>query len=123
MKIVSLGLGKMGNHNMRARLKKGGVDVVGYDRTPTSATCRTTRRSPPRCPRPAWCGSWCRRQDHRLVIDQLAEVLEPGDMIVDGGNTKFTDDEVHGKQLDAKASASWTSASPAACGASRTATA
>ena len=33
MKIGLVGLGKMGN-NMRARLKKGGIDVVGYDTNP-----------------------------------------------------------------------------------------
>ena len=29
-------------------------------------------------------------------------MLEPGDLIIDGGNTKFTEDEKHAKQLDAK---------------------
>jgi len=36
------------------------------------------------------------------VVDALAGVLEPGDMVIDGGNTKFTDDEIHARQLDAK---------------------
>lgn len=33
MNIGLIGLGKMGN-NMRARLKKSGIDVVGYDTNP-----------------------------------------------------------------------------------------
>jgi 6-phosphogluconate dehydrogenase len=33
------------------------------------------------------------------VIDALKGVLEPGDLVIDGGNTKFTDDEVHAKSL------------------------
>ncbi len=36
------------------------------------------------------------------TVDQLAELLEPGDAIVDGGNSKFLDDKARGEQLEPK---------------------
>ena len=36
------------------------------------------------------------------VIKDLGEVLEPGDLVIDGGNSKWLDDEVHATLLDAK---------------------
>ncbi|WP_260334854.1 NAD(P)-binding domain-containing protein, partial [Streptomyces beigongshangae] len=36
------------------------------------------------------------------VIDELGGLLEPGDVVVDGGNSRWTDDEKHAKELEAK---------------------
>jgi 6-phosphogluconate dehydrogenase len=36
------------------------------------------------------------------TIDHLAELLEPGDVVVDGGNSRWTDDERHAEELAAK---------------------
>ena len=102
MKIGLVGLGKMGN-NMRARLKKGGVDVVGYDTNPDVSDVPDYAALAAALPAPRVV--WVMVPAGKItdsVIDALADVLEPGDMIVDGGNTKFTDDEAHGKQLDAR---------------------
>ncbi|WP_234380933.1 NAD(P)-binding domain-containing protein, partial [Streptomyces sp. NRRL F-5122] len=38
----------------------------------------------------------------RAVIDELKELLSPGDTVVDGGNSRWTDDERHAAQLAAK---------------------
>jgi 6-phosphogluconate dehydrogenase len=35
------------------------------------------------------------------VVTDVAAVLEPGDLVVDGGNSRFTDDAVHSAQLAA----------------------
>jgi 6-phosphogluconate dehydrogenase len=102
MKIGLVGLGKMGN-NMRARLKKGGVDVVGYDTNPDVSDVPDYAALAAALPTPRVV--WVMVPAGRItdsVIDELEQVLEPGDMVIDGGNTKFTDDEVHAKQLDAK---------------------
>ena len=102
MKIGLVGLGKMGN-NMRARLKKAGIDVVGYDTNPAVSDVADYAALAAALPTPRVV--WVMVPAGKItdsVIDALEDVLEPGDMIVDGGNTKFTDDEVHGKQLDAK---------------------
>ena len=36
------------------------------------------------------------------TIDELAELLSPGDIVVDGGNSRWTDDEKHAEELAAK---------------------
>jgi 6-phosphogluconate dehydrogenase len=36
------------------------------------------------------------------TVDELGELLEPGDIVVDGGNSRWTDDEKHGAELAAK---------------------
>ena len=38
----------------------------------------------------------------RATVRELGELLSPGDVIVDGGNSKFTDDQVHAEELGAK---------------------
>ena len=38
----------------------------------------------------------------RATVESLADVLEPGDVIVDGGNSHYTDDQEHAKLLDKK---------------------
>ncbi len=102
MKIGLIGLGKMGN-NMRSRLKKAGIDVVGYDtdRDLSDVADVPALVAALPAPRVVWVMVPAGKVTDS-VVDQLAGVLEPGDMVVDGGNTKFTDDEVHAKQLDAK---------------------
>ena len=102
MKIGLVGLGKMGN-NMRSRLKNAGIDVVGYDTNPDVSDVPDYAALAAALPTPRVV--WVMVPAGKItdsVIEALEGVLEPGDMIVDGGNTKFTDDEIHGKQLDAK---------------------
>jgi len=38
----------------------------------------------------------------RETIDQLGELLEAGDVIVDGGNSRYTDDQVHAELMAPK---------------------
>ena len=33
------------------------------------------------------------RQSPTTTIDELGELLEPGDVVIDGGNSRFTDDQ------------------------------
>ncbi len=35
----------------------------------------------------------------RATVAELADVLEPGDLIIDGGNSRYTDDQKHGAML------------------------
>jgi 6-phosphogluconate dehydrogenase len=102
MKIGLVGLGKMGN-NMRARLKQGGIDVVGYDTNPAVSDVPDYAALAAALPAPRVV--WVMVPAGKItdsVVGQLAEVLEPGDLIIDGGNSKFTDDEKHAKELDPK---------------------
>ena len=58
------------------------------------------------------------------TVDQLAKLLDRDDMIIDGGNSKWTDDVERAKALQqGRASTTSTSAPAAASGASRSATA
>ncbi|MGJ3561885.1 NADP(+)-dependent, decarboxylating phosphogluconate dehydrogenase [Streptomyces sp. INA 01156] len=50
------------------------------------------------------------------VIDQLGSLLKPGDLVVDGGNSRWTDDEKHAKELGAGVSVSSTRVSRAVWG-------
>ena len=102
MHIGLVGLGKMGN-NMRARLRKNGVEVTGYDPNPAVtdvATLADLAASLPG-PRVVWVmvPSGAITDD---VITQLADVLSPGDLVIDGGNSRFTEDFKHGAFLAEK---------------------
>ncbi len=103
MQIGLIGLGKMGG-NMAERLRQGGHDVVGYDRNPDAA--RTVGSlaemvAALAAPRAVWVmvpsGA-----PTRATIGELADVLEPGDLIIDGGNSRYTDDQMHGAMLEKK---------------------
>jgi 6-phosphogluconate dehydrogenase len=97
-----IGLGKMGG-NMRERLRNAGLTVVGYDRNPELSDVDSMVDLVDRleAPRTVWvmvpAGSAT-----QYVIDQLTTLLKPGDIVVDGGNSRWTDDERHAKQLHAR---------------------
>jgi 6-phosphogluconate dehydrogenase len=102
MKIGLVGLGKMGN-NMRTRLKQGGIEVVGYDTNPAVSDVPDFAALAAALPAPRVV--WVMVPAGKItdsVVDRLGDVLEAGDLIIDGGNSKFTDDEKHAEQLDAK---------------------
>lgn len=92
MQLGLVGLGKMG-FNMRARLRARGHDVVGYDPRPevTDVASLAELTAALTAPRVVWvmvpAGEICRN-----TIAELASVLEPGDLVIDGGNSRYTDD-------------------------------
>jgi 6-phosphogluconate dehydrogenase len=100
--IGLIGLGKMGGF-MRERMRKGGLTVVGYDRNPelSDATSLQDLVSRLSAPRKVWVMVPA-GEPTRQTIEQLSEVLAAGDLVVDGGNSKYTDDQVHAAMLGAK---------------------
>lgn len=100
MQLGLVGLGKMG-FNMRARLRERGHDVVGYDPRPevTDVASLAELASALSAPRVVWvmvpAGEIC-----RSTITALASVLEAGDLVIDGGNSRYTDDRGHAELLD-----------------------
>jgi 6-phosphogluconate dehydrogenase len=101
--IGFVGLGRMGG-NMVARIKRDSDhDVVAYDRDAAvvkrvaSDTGATGARSLAdlvkklSAPRMVWIMVPAGKPTQDTV-DKLAGLLEKGDMIVDGGNSKWTDD-------------------------------
>ena len=57
------------------------------------------------------------------TVDKLAELLEEGDTIIDGGNSKWTDDKARAEALQPKGIHYVDVGTAAACGASASATA
>jgi 6-phosphogluconate dehydrogenase len=97
-----VGLGKMG-FNMRDRLRRGGHEVVGYDRNPdvSDAASLADMVSKLEAPRTVWvmvpAGG-----PTRQTIEELGDLLEPGDLVIDGGNSRFTDDRANAGALGKK---------------------
>ena len=92
MQLGLIGLGKMGG-NMRERLRRAGHEVVGFDRNPDLADVTSLQGlvEALEAPRTVWvmvpAGA-----PTRQTVDALADLLEPGDLVIDGGNSRFTDD-------------------------------
>lgn len=92
MHIGLIGLGKMG-FNMRERLRRKGLTVTGFDRNPDLSDVDSLEDlvSTLQIPRVIWvmvpAGGIT-----RSVMSDLAERLEPGDLVIDGGNSRFTED-------------------------------
>ena len=100
MHIGIIGLGKMGA-NMRDRLRANGIAVTGYDRNPAVSDVASTALLIAALPTPriVWvmvpAGSVT-----AAVIGELATVLTAGDLVIDGGNSRFTDDFTHSALLE-----------------------
>jgi 6-phosphogluconate dehydrogenase len=102
MELGLIGLGKMGG-NMRERIRRAGHTVIGYDRNPELADVDSLEQliSKLQGPRVVWVmvPAGGPTQD---TVDRLAELLSPGDVVVDGGNSRWTDDVKHAETLAAK---------------------
>ena len=97
VQIGLVGLGKMGS-NMRSRLRAHDIAVVGFDRNPElcDVVDLTALAAALPAPRVVWvmvpAGAIT-----RTVVTDLLEVLAPGDLIIEGGNSRFTEDIIHAK--------------------------
>lgn len=102
MQLGLIGLGKMG-FNMRARLRDGGHDVVGYDPRPEVSDVESLEELAQRldAPRVVWVMVPSGTVTDS-TITELAEVLSEGDLVIDGGNSRYTEDHPHAKLLAQK---------------------
>ncbi|GAA3933969.1 phosphogluconate dehydrogenase (NAD(+)-dependent, decarboxylating) [Microbacterium soli] len=110
MQLGMIGLGRMGANIVR-RLMADGHDCVAYDVNQEAVTALAAEgavgasdladfASKLQTPRVVWMmvpasltGS---------VVEQIAEVLEPGDILIDGGNSNYRDDVRRAKALREK---------------------
>ena len=109
MRLAMIGLGKMGG-NMVRRLRRGGIEVAGYDRSAqavaqlaaeegmlaaTSVEDAVAKLSSPRV-------VWLMLPSGEITEQQiraLAPLLSRGDIIVDGGNSNYHDSQRRGAWL------------------------
>lgn len=109
MRLAMIGLGKMGG-NMVRRLRRGGIEVVGYDRddrvvaglagecgmiAAASVADAVGKLSTPKV---VWlmlpCGAPTENQ-----LRELAPSLARGDVVIDGGNSNYKDSQRRGAWL------------------------
>lgn len=109
--IGMVGLGRMGT-GLSRRLMKAGHTVAAYDLNRDSVTALANEGAIPvddlagfaealDAPRTVWVMVPAGDATD-TVIASLAEILEPGDTIIDGGNTYYRDDLRHAAMLAAK---------------------
>ncbi|MFJ3617037.1 6-phosphogluconate dehydrogenase (decarboxylating) [Streptomyces sp. A244] len=99
MQIGLVGLGKMGG-NMRERLRNAGHTVIGYDTNPDKSDVASLADlvNQLEAPRTVWVMVPA-GDPTQHVIDRLGDLLKPYDTVVDGGNSRWTDDEKHAEEL------------------------
>jgi 6-phosphogluconate dehydrogenase len=113
MELAIIGLGKMGG-NMARRLVRDGHRVVGYNRTPeiTQALAEEEKNFIPAMsleeavetltpPRTVWIMVPA-GEITEGVIDNLVDLLAPGDTIIDGGNSNYKDTVRRSDELAAR---------------------
>ncbi len=112
MRIALFGLGRMGA-NMARRLRRHGIEVVGYNRSqeivqrlveeegilPAASVAEAIDQLP--APRVIWLMLPSGAPTEQMVLD-LADRLEPGDIVIDGGNSNYHDSQRRGALLAAR---------------------
>jgi 6-phosphogluconate dehydrogenase len=95
-----VGLGKMG-FNMRDRVRAAGHEVVGFDRNPdvTDVTSLAELAGRLDAPRLVWIMVPA-GDPTRQTVAELAGVLSAGDLVIDGGNSRYTEDRQNAELLD-----------------------
>jgi 6-phosphogluconate dehydrogenase len=102
MHIGLVGLGKMGN-NMRARLENKGIEVTGYDVDPNLSDVASLADLVDALPAPHTV--WVMVPAGAItdsVVTELSLSLVAGDLVIDGGNSRFTEDFKHAELLGRK---------------------
>ncbi len=102
MEIGIVGLGRMGG-NMARRLREHGHSVIGYDRRAPERDVASLEELVDKLgpPRVVWVMVPAGPPTYGTV-DALGRLLEPGDVVVDGGNSRYIDDQRHAADLGAK---------------------
>lgn len=102
MHIGLIGLGKMG-FNMRERLRRNGIDVSGFDRDPVVSDVMSVTELVAVLPSPrvVWLMVPAGEVTDAVIRD-LAELLSTGDLVIDGGNSRYDADIRNAEKLAAE---------------------
>jgi 6-phosphogluconate dehydrogenase len=111
MQLGMIGLGRMGGNIVR-RLMHAGHSCVVYDKSADAVRGLATEGAAPSRdladfvhqldkPRAVWVMLPAGAITHATIVE-LADLLEPGDILIDGGNSFFQDDVRHAEMLNAK---------------------
>jgi 6-phosphogluconate dehydrogenase len=111
MDIAIVGLGRMGR-NIAGRLLDAGHRVIAWNRTRSRIEEIANQGAVPchrledltallPAPRIVWVMLPAGNPTQQ-TLDTLADILEPGDMLIDGGNSNYTDDIRRAQALHAK---------------------
>src|SRR5829696_514461 len=111
MQIGFIGLGRMGG-NMVTRLRQGGHDVVAFDfsaeavakaaeQGATGVDSLAVLVAAMEAPRRIWI-MVPSGDPVQQTLDALAELVDPGDLLIDGGNSNFHDTQRRGAELATK---------------------
>jgi 6-phosphogluconate dehydrogenase len=99
MRLGMVGLGKMGG-NMAARIREAGHEVVGYDAFSDASEVASLAELVERLdtPRVVWLMIPAGDPTEGAVTE-LAGLLKPGDLVIDGGNSNWRDSVRRGQEL------------------------
>jgi 6-phosphogluconate dehydrogenase len=111
MQLGMIGLGRMGGNIVR-RLMRAGHSCVVYDKSADAVRGLASEGAAPSRdladfvhrldkPRAVWVMLPAGAITHATIVE-LADLLEPGDILIDGGNSFFQDDVRHAEMLNAK---------------------
>lgn len=97
--IGMVGLGKMGDA-MRARLRQARIDVIGYDTQPGVSDVASLADLVAALPSPrlVWVMVPAGYPTQRVVTD-LGGLLSSGDIVIDGGNSHYVQDQARAAEL------------------------
>ena len=98
MQLGLVGLGRMGG-NMRERLRAAGHEVIGFDRNPEVSDAASLAELVDKLAAPRVVWIMVPVQFTESTIDELAGLLAEGDVIIDGGNSRFSDDPPRAERL------------------------
>jgi 6-phosphogluconate dehydrogenase len=100
MKLGMVGLGKMGA-NMAERVRVAGHEVVGYDHSPENRDVDSLEAlvgALTDAPRVVWVMVPAGDPTESVIVE-LSDLLGEGDVIVDGGNSKYLDSARRAEQV------------------------
>ena len=98
MQLGIIGLGRMGG-NMRDRLRNAGHEVFGFDRNPDISDVPSLAELTGKLSSPRVVWVMVPAQVTEETIDELAKTMGEGDLIIDGGNSRFSDDGPRAERL------------------------